>query len=179
MRAILLPFTSPSKLTSILFVIQRMIFTLFPAMTFCANCIVWTAIHVINYEVRAFPIRTLNWLIREYMWLSSVVLPVMSVNTSSLVMGSQVERAPLGLKVEYVKIIIPIKIMNQFYRNILFTVGKRTESSILTLIHIIWVKRTEFRFVLIRFVQLLHTVVGLFTVVAIWAYLFSLFRIFA
>ena len=179
MWTILLTLTCTSKLTRILFIVQRMIFTLFPAMTFCANCIVWTTIHIIYNKVRTFPVWTLYGLIRKYMWFSSVVLPIMSVDACSLVMGRQVERAPLGLKVEYVKIIIPIKIMNKLYSNILLTMRKGAEGPILTLVHIIGVERTEFGLVLVRFVELLNAVVGLLTVVTVGAYLLSFFCVFA
>ena len=178
MRTILLTLACISKLTRFLFIIQRMIFTLFPAMRFRANCIVWTTIHIINNKIRAFPIGTLYRLIRKYVRFSPVVLPVVSVDTGSFVVGGKVEGAPLGFKMEYVKIIIPIKIMNQFYRNILLTMSKGTESSILTLVHVVGIKRTEFSFVFIGFVQLLDTVMSFLAVITVWTYLFSFFCVF-
>ena len=155
-----------------------MIFTFFPSMTFCTNCIIRTPIHIINNKIRAFPIGALYRLIGKYVGFSPVVLPVVSVDTGSFVVGGKVEGAPLGFKMEYVKIIIPIKIMNQFYRNILLTMSKGTESSILTLVHVVGIKRTEFCFVFIGFVQLLDTVMSFLAVITVWTYLFSFFCIF-
>ena len=112
------------------------------------------------------------------MRFSSVVLPIMGINASGFVMFSEVKRAPLSFKVEYIEIIIPIKIMNQLNRNILFTMSKRAKISILTFIQIIWIKRTEFCLVLIWFIQLLYSIMCFLTVVTIRTYLIAFFCIF-
>lgn len=84
-RTVLLSFAAKSKLTGVFFVVKRMIFTLFPAMTFLAGCIVLAPIQIIHNEVSALPILARNWIVWEDVRFSSIVLPIMSINALGFV----------------------------------------------------------------------------------------------
>lgn len=93
-------------------VYQRMIFKFFPPVTLIAFLSERTAILIVQNEVSRFPMRTRDWIIIRYLRLSSVILPVVGINTECFVVLSKIERTPGSLEMEHVKVVIVLVIMN-------------------------------------------------------------------
>jgi len=68
------------------------------------------------------------------MWFSPIILPIMGINALCFVMLRQIKWTSLSFEVKYVKVHISFKIVNKFNRNILLTMSKGAEISILALI---------------------------------------------
>ena len=81
-----------------------MILLLLPAMSILASCLVGAPLMILGDECPRLPVVTcLSALVVENIWLSSEILPVVSVDTLGLVM-LLIEWAPFSLKVKHVEI---------------------------------------------------------------------------
>jgi hypothetical protein len=68
-------------------VVKGMILVFFPAMTFVTLFLIRASIFIIENKVRGFPIGARGWFVAVHIWFSSVILPIVGINTKSLVMG--------------------------------------------------------------------------------------------
>jgi hypothetical protein len=101
----------------------------------------------------------------------------MCIDTESFIMCGEIKRTPDSFKIEHIKIIIILQIMYQFNDNIILTVCKGTVFTIITGQYLVRIERAKFSFVLVRLVQLFHTVMCFHTLVTVWT-IFSLFNEF-
>jgi len=92
--------------------------------------------------------------------LASEVLPVVSVHTLFPAMLFVTGRTPDGLEVEHIEVSIPLHLVYQVHRQFFLVVGEGTHVAIVAGIEPVWVLLTEFGFVLLRVVEVLHSVVG-------------------
>ena len=72
--------------------------------------------------------------------LSTVILPVVGVDTEGFVMFREVERAEFGLVVEHVEVGIIWVVVDKFNCDIFLRVSKRAVISIFTPLQIIWIR---------------------------------------
>ena len=92
------------------------------------------------------------------MRFSPQILPIMSINTVFLVMV-MAPRAPLGFKVEHVKVLIlGLHLVQQVNSDFIFRVSKCAHLSILTILHVIWISLTKLGLILLRMVKLFNSV---------------------
>lgn len=77
-----------------------------PTMTHVTTGSTFTSTKVIVYHFLGIPVNARNWLIIIHWRVSSVVLPVMGINTLVLFVFSQVQDTKLCLVVKHVKILI-------------------------------------------------------------------------
>ena len=81
----------------------------------------WTLIHVVaalrvrSNEVAGLPVRTHLAAVMKDRGFSSVVLPIVGIDTSLSVVVILSVRAPDGLKVEHVKVHINVIFLNHLY----------------------------------------------------------------
>jgi hypothetical protein len=88
MRAIFSFLAVFSSWTGFDFVVHWMIFMFFPSMTFDTFFSEMTAVFVVEDKIGRFPIGTRGGLVGGLIGFSAVVLPIVSINTESLVMLS-------------------------------------------------------------------------------------------
>lgn len=121
-----------SVITKFYLIILRMIFKFFPSMAKITHEFVRTSILIVSDKICRFPVCAWKWFICHDIRLSSVILPIMSINTQGLVVLRKIKGAPNSLKIEHIEIIIVFHIMNEFNQNIHFRVSKRAKNSIIT-----------------------------------------------
>ena len=100
-----------------------MVRLLFPAMAHVTTSTWATSTKIVIDHLFSLPVDTRNRLIIIDGWISSIVLPVMGVNTFILFVLGKIKNAELGLVVEHVKILILNIVMNEFGLNFLFAVS--------------------------------------------------------
>ena len=110
--------------TNLSFISFGMILLLLPSVTFLAEEAIGAPVFIVYYEFCCFPVRARMGFILRDIRFSSIILPIMRVNTESLIMLSQIERAPDSLEIKHVKIIIILQIVNQLYHNIVLKMSK-------------------------------------------------------
>lgn len=155
-----------------------MIFLFFPTMTMLTFELIWTAIFVASYKLAWTPILALIFWIKIQLGLPSEILPVMRIDTRISDMFGLIVRAPYRLKVEHVEVKIFLELINQLYWYLRFWVCKWTIIPIFTLTCTIYVRRTEFRFILIRVIELFYSVMSFCAKISIGT-LFSLCNVLA
>ena len=96
----------------------------FPSVAFFAVEAFGTAIFVVDNEIRALPKHALYIFLIRDTWFSSKILPIMSVDTSTLIMLLLVKGTHHGFVVENKKIRIHCIFVNQLDRYFTFAVGK-------------------------------------------------------
>ena len=148
------------------FIILRVVFKLFPSVTFAAFKFIGTSILIIQDEIRWAPWITRSWFVLKHTWLPPVVLPVMRIDTQSFVVLCEIKRTPHSLEVEHVEIIIVFEIMNQFYDNIVFGMREGAELAVVASTNVIGVVRTKFSFIFLRLIQLFDSVMRHETIVS-------------
>lgn len=129
-------------------------------MTFAAFLLERTAVLIINDKVCGLPIGAGQRIILKRLRFPSVILPVMRVNAERLIVLGEIEWTPDSLEVEHVEVIIVFEVMDEIYRDIVLVMSKRAERPVLTKLETVRIMTTEFRFVFLRLVQLLDSVVG-------------------
>jgi hypothetical protein len=110
-----------------------MVLLLLPTMRVGTACLVRAPLIILGNKsswlpIVAYPIA----LILIDIWFSPKVLPVVSIDTLGLVV-LLVERAPLGLEVEHVKIAVLLHLMDKSRLKILCAVSEGAIVTILTL----------------------------------------------
>jgi len=121
-------YTSSWTLFSLLalfhFIIVGMEFTFFPAMTILTQIALRTALFIIGQKVLIIPFRTVYVRIVVFERRTSEVLPIVSIYAFRLIMFSVIERTPLSLIVEDIKVIIHLIVMDQLSLHFFFRVSK-------------------------------------------------------
>lgn len=84
----------------------RMIFEFFPPMAFLAILFIWTTYFILCYKGIWIPTFAAIRIIAEFyrVWFSTIILPVVSVNTHASIVVDVVERAPNSFIVKDVEI---------------------------------------------------------------------------
>lgn len=100
------------SLAFLCFVNIRMICQFFPAMSSLTKQSITTSVYVIIDCVLLVPMFTNLWSVIVLMWFTSVVLPVVSKYAQISFMSLLVVWAPNGLKMEQVKVVIPVESIN-------------------------------------------------------------------
>jgi hypothetical protein len=100
--------TSLFFLTCFHFVVKRMIFFLFPTMTFSTVFLNWTSLIVFRNESSTLPFRTEFTVILKKMRFPSEVLPIMCIYTLGLIVFTS-KGAPFCLEIMNVKVFIFFK----------------------------------------------------------------------
>ena len=143
-----------------------MILLLFPTMTLQASILVWTTIFVVVNELSRTPICTLVLLVNVKLGFSSKILPVVSKDTLVPLMVVFVIRTPDSLEVKHVEVRVLIKFIDEFNWYLWFTMCKRTIVTILAFPCSIDIGCTKLCLVLIRMIELFHSVVSFLAFVA-------------
>ena len=115
-----------------------------------------------------------NCLVIEVIGLSSVVLPVMSIDTLWRVMFCEIERTEFSFIIKHVKILVFSIIMDEGGQNFLLGVCIGTKISIGTLIDRVGIVKTEIFFVFLIAIVFLDKGMSIDTVFSIWTFLFPL-----
>jgi hypothetical protein len=97
------------------FEVVRMELLFFPAMTVGTFVLVRTSVFVGSYEALCMPVLTHVFRIVEDAWLSSIILPIMSINTDVSFMIVFSVGTPHCLEVEKIEIHVWLKLLYQLY----------------------------------------------------------------
>ena len=127
----------------------------------------WT-LFIINNKITNIPIRTLNRVIIINMWLSSIILPIMCINTVAFIMFSEIIRTHFCFIMENIEIDILDIMVNEIYENIRIGVCKGTEILVFTILDIVWVVGTKTLFVFFWVVENFNSIVGFCAVISKW-----------
>jgi hypothetical protein len=114
----------------------RMEFLLLPSMTVRTLVLQLAPILVACYKMLGMPILTHFFRIVENRGLSSVILPVVSIDTDIPFMVILSIRAPHCLEVEDIKVHIWFKLLYQLHRELALRMSKRAKLPILTVLEI-------------------------------------------
>ena len=138
-----------------------MILLFFPSMTVLTTCHIRAALMVLGNECSCFPIWTNSRAaVVENVWFSSIVLPIVSVDTLSFVMLF-IEWAPFSFKIKHVEIFIFFHLVNQSHLEFFGTVSKWTIITIVALAKVFWILCTIFWFILLWMINALNSIVWL------------------
>ena len=97
---------------------KRMEFLLFPSMRMETSSLENTAFLVLTNKSSSLPVYTkFIVIIRENVWLSSKILPVMSIVTLSLIVFL-IKRTPFSLEVKHIEVIILGHLMDKSSLNV-------------------------------------------------------------
>ena len=131
------------------FEILRMIFKFFPTVATFAIKAILTCVTVVNYLILSIPLGALMILIRVEVWLSAVVLPVVSIDALLAIMVLFLVWTPLSFEMKRIKVVVPVKSLNQVDWDLWFVVS---ESAILSILASFWWIRITFaKFGLVHF----------------------------
>jgi len=137
-----------------------MIVLFFPAMTVLATSHIFAAISILCDECASSPVLAeMLMIIAKHIWLSSKVLPVMTVHTLRLVVII-IERTELGLIVVHIEVCVLCHLMNDPLLQLLGAMGERAVVSILTLRQVLWILGAVLGLVLLWMVDTFHSVVA-------------------
>ena len=123
-------FASNSMETRFDFKEFRMKFLFLPSMAEGAFVFILTSIFIRCDEILSVPVDAHVFWVGKNWWFSSIVLPVMSINTYISFMVILSVRTPNSLKMEQVEIHIRLKFFNQLYWKVILSMSKRTEFTI-------------------------------------------------
>lgn len=100
-------------------------------------------------------------MVRKNVWFSSQVLPVVSIDTSFLVMVFT-PGTPDRLKIKHVEVsVFRLNRVQQVDSNFFLRVSEGTHLSVLAIFHVVRIVLTELGLVLFRVIKLLYSVVCL------------------
>lgn len=160
-----------SMFTRIQFIVFRVIFLFFPAMTMITMILIRTALSIVIDVGSRSPIITLLFWIVIQLRFSAEILPIMRVYTLVSQMICFIIRAPYSFEVEHIEIWILLEFINQLNRDLGFIVSKWAVLSILAFPSTIDIWRAKLSFVLIRVIKLFYSIMCLLTCVTIRAFL--------
>lgn len=157
------------------FKIIRMKFLLLPPVTIRASIFILTTVFIWCYKSLGMPVLTHIFRIVKNRWFSSIVLPIMCINTNISLMVIFSIWTPNCFKMEQVKIHIRFKFFNKFYWQFIFWVSKWAKFSIFTFFHIFQIRRTKLSLIFIRMVEFFNSIMGFVTVVTKWTILVAIY----
>jgi hypothetical protein len=147
----------------------RMVLLLLPSVRLPTLVHILTAIRIRCNDAVSVPLGAHFGRVGKQRRLAPVVLPVMRIDTCLAFVIVLAVRTPNGLEVIKVKVHVDLKLLDQLYRNLAFVVRERAEFLVLAWVLWTWIEigRAKLRFVLVRMVELLDSIVGSFTIVAV------------
>ena len=148
-------------LARIQLVVVRVVLLLLPAVTVTAPVLIRTPVLVLVYERPRSPIRALLFLVDIQLRFPSEILPVVREHTEVALVLALVVGAPDSLEVEHVEVAVLVELVDQLHADFALGMRERAVVAILALASALGVRRAELRFVLVRVVELLDTVVRL------------------
>ena len=146
-----------------------MIFLLLPSMRVLTLVLIRATFSVWCYEAVSLPIWAHFARIREHRWLSTIVLPVVSIYTHLAIVIIFTVRTPYSLEVEHIEVHVNFIIFNKFYRQLLSIVGEGTKFLIIAFLILMRfkIRGTKFGFVFIWVIKFLYSVMSSITSVTI------------
>lgn len=150
-------------------VVPGVVLQLLPAVAVLAGKLVLAPVAVVDDVVVGLPVRAGNRVIEIDVRLSPVVLPVMRVDAEGLIVLRQIEGAPNGFEVEHVEVIVVLEVVDQLDDDIVFAVREAAVSAIVAVLDVVRVVGAELSLVLIRLVELLHSVMRFLALIAVRA----------
>lgn len=117
-----------------------MVFLLLPAVGVLTLVLVGTAIMIRGDEVARLPVGAHLGLVSEDAGLSSVVLPIVGINTDLSVMVVLPIWAPDSLEMEHVEVHVDLHLLDQLHRELILAVRKGAELFVLALGVLNWVQ---------------------------------------
>ncbi len=164
-------FTKISMQTLFHLEIVRMEFLLLPPMAEAAFILKLATILIRSYEIFCMPILThILWIIENW-GLSSVILPVVRIDTDISFMIIFSIRTPYRFEMKDIEIHIWFEFLNQLNREFFFSVCEGTKFTVFTFLLTIEIRWTEFSFVLIWMIKFFNTVVSFITLITIRTFL--------
>lgn len=147
-----------------------MIFLLLPSMRVLTLVLIRATFSVWCNEAVSLPIWAHFARVREHRWLSTIVLPVVSIHTNLAIVIIFTVRTPHSLEVEHVEVHVNFIIFNKFYRQLLSIVGEGTKFLIIAFLILMRfkIRGTKFSFVFIWVIKFLDSVMSSVTSVTIW-----------
>jgi hypothetical protein len=103
-------------------IIERMILLFFPTMTSLTLVIFLTSLLIIHQKLLAFPFLTFFLSIVISTWLSSKILPIMSIITRALIMFKLIKWTKHCLKHEHIIYFIFLHFVNQSHLHLFFII---------------------------------------------------------
>ena len=143
-------------------IIEIVVLLLLPAVAMTAAVLKTAAIGVGTGFFLVSPSSALILGVAVDMELSAKVLPVMRVNANIPRMISiffVAERAPHSFEMEQVEVGVPLHSVQIVDRELILVVRECTHLAEFTSVCVVWVGLTEFRLVLLRVIEVLHSVV--------------------
>jgi hypothetical protein len=147
-----------------------MILLLLPTMTMLALELVRASIFVTANKLPRPPVVALILWVQVKLWLSSEVLPVMSIHTCISYMLALIVRAPHRLEMEHIEIKVFIKLINELHWYFWLWMSEWTIVSIFTLTRTIYVWWTELSFIFVWMVKLFYSVMSLLARISTMAF---------
>ena len=95
------------------FEILRMILKFLPTVATFAIKAILTCVTVVNYLILSIPLGALMILIGVEVWLSAVVLPVVSIDALLAIMILFLVWTPLSFEMKRIEVVVPVKSLNQ------------------------------------------------------------------
>ena len=138
---------------------ERMELGLLPAMAVLAVHSFLASFVVIEDDSRVVPVRADIGLDVVPVWLSSVVLPVVSIHTMRPIVLDVVDWTETSLVVKHEKIVVKGEIVDQFAQNVLLRVSVAAKLAELALLEIVWKVYAKSPLVVVRMVVQLDRVV--------------------
>lgn len=158
-----------SVFAEINFVVLRMIFLFFPAMRMFTPVFCFATIRIGLDEVLGLPIRTLFLVVLIDMGFPPEVLPIVCVDTLLSIVRSVAVRAPDGLEVEHVEVRVLVELVEEVYSYLCLGMGEGAHVAVVAGFQTLGVGRAELQLVLLRVVELFHTVVAELATVSLLA----------
>ena len=121
------------------FIVEGMVFLLFPPMRELAPVFMLTTVCIRLDEILSLPLRALLFLVVKYMRFSPKILPIVSVNTSISGMVGVTVRAPNSLEVEHVKVRVLLEFVKQIYSHFFLCMREGAHISVVTRLNLVWV----------------------------------------
>jgi len=156
-----------SMSTNIHLIIFRMVFLFLPTMTLLTFILVWASIFVAEHILSWFPILTLIFSVEVELRFSSIVLPIMSINTNISLMSCFIIWTPHSFEMKHIEVNIFLKFVNKFDRDLSIRMSKWAIVSILTFVCTIDVWWAEFSFVLVWMVKFFNSIMSLLALITL------------
>ena len=157
-------------LARVQFITLGMIFLLLPSMAVRASVLIWTAVLVMIDVIFWAPVPALVFIVQVDLRFSSEVLPIVRKNTLISLMICFIVRTPDRLEVEHIEVGIFLKFVDQLNRNFRIGLRERAVVTVFAFSGAIDVWCAELRFVLVRMIELLNSVVSFLAPITFWAF---------
>jgi len=151
---------------------KRVVFQFFPTMALTTPVFLSAAILIGPSVLLSLPALALRVRVFKGVGSTAVVLPVVSIHAQVALMLFVRVGTPHRLEVEHVEIGVPIHLIEDVDAKFGFMVCEGTNATVLTLPNLVWVGRAKLCFVLLRVVEVFHSVVAPDALIALLALFF-------